>query len=168
MQQPRRGRTRRSREEKVAWRGGLRRDKVVRPVAQEASAEVMVAGVDCGRKKKKLQRREKGWKEKRESRDGWLVVSWSLCWLLVVQLVAALVGSWNGGEREREGEKKLQKPGVERLVFGQFWTRFSPPSDPNIHLYLQAREEGNLVYTKEKFQPLIHLGRIPTVGSKQA
>eukprot|EP00258_Populus_trichocarpa_P031979 XP_024447998.1 uncharacterized protein LOC112325536 [Populus trichocarpa] len=101
MQQPRRGRTRRSREEKVAWRGGLRRDKVVRPVAQEASAEVMVAGVGCGRKKKKLQRREKGWKEKRESRDGCLV------------LVAALVGSWNGGEREREGEKKLQKPGVE-------------------------------------------------------
>jgi hypothetical protein len=27
---------------------------VVRPVAQEASAEVMVAGVSCGRKKKKL------------------------------------------------------------------------------------------------------------------
>jgi hypothetical protein len=26
----------------------------------------MVAGVGCGRKKKKLQRREKGWKEKRE------------------------------------------------------------------------------------------------------
>jgi len=41
-----------------------------------------------------------------------------------------LVGSWN--DEEREGEKKLQKPGVERLVFG----RFSPPSDPNIHLYL--------------------------------
>jgi len=35
-------------------------------VAQEASAEVMVVGVGCGRKKKKLQRREKGWKEKRE------------------------------------------------------------------------------------------------------
>jgi hypothetical protein len=29
-------------------------------VAQEASAEVTVAGVSCGRKKKKLQRREKG------------------------------------------------------------------------------------------------------------
>jgi hypothetical protein len=41
---------------------------VVRPVSQEASAEVMVAGVGCGRKKKKLQRREKGWKEKREGR----------------------------------------------------------------------------------------------------
>jgi hypothetical protein len=33
---------------------------------QEASTEVMVAGVGCGRKKKRLQRREKGWKEKRE------------------------------------------------------------------------------------------------------
>ena len=35
-------------------------------MAQGASAEVMVARVSCGRKKKKLQRREKGWKEKRE------------------------------------------------------------------------------------------------------
>ena len=66
MQQPRRGRKRQSREEEVAWRWGLDRDKVVRPMAQGASAEVMVAGVGCGRKKKKLQRREKGWKEKRE------------------------------------------------------------------------------------------------------
>jgi hypothetical protein len=60
MQQPRRGRKRQSREEEVAWRWGLDRDKVVRSVAQGASAEVMVAGVGCGRKKKKLQRREKG------------------------------------------------------------------------------------------------------------
>jgi hypothetical protein len=36
------------------------------PVAQEASAEVTVAGVGCVRKKKRLQRREKSWKEKRE------------------------------------------------------------------------------------------------------
>jgi hypothetical protein len=36
------------------------------PVAQKASAVVTVAGVGCGRKKKKLQRREKSWKEKRE------------------------------------------------------------------------------------------------------
>jgi hypothetical protein len=36
------------------------------PVAQEASAEVTVAGVSCGRKKKRLQRREKSWMEKRE------------------------------------------------------------------------------------------------------
>jgi len=35
-------------------------------VAQEASAEVMVARVGYERKKKKLQMREKGWKEKRE------------------------------------------------------------------------------------------------------
>jgi len=66
MQQPRRGRKRQSREEEVTSRGGLGRDEVVRPMAQGASAEVMVAGVGCGRKKKKLQRREKGWKEKRE------------------------------------------------------------------------------------------------------
>ena len=35
-------------------------------MAQGASAEVMVARFDCARKKKKLQRREKSWKEKRE------------------------------------------------------------------------------------------------------
>jgi hypothetical protein len=46
--------------------------------------EVLVAGVGCGRKKKKLQRREKGWKEKRESRGGCLVVGWWLCWFPVV------------------------------------------------------------------------------------
>ena len=44
MQQPRRGRKRQSKEEEVAWRGGLGRDEVVRPVAREATAEVMVAG----------------------------------------------------------------------------------------------------------------------------
>ena len=66
MQRPQRRRRRQRREEEVAWRGGLGRDEVIRPVAQGASAEVMVAGVGCGRKKKTLQRREKSWKEKRE------------------------------------------------------------------------------------------------------
>jgi hypothetical protein len=79
-------------------------------VAQEASAEVTVAGVGCERKKKKLQRREKGWKEKRErvavaawwpfsGCDGFLWWSWCSgkewwkkwwkkwwqCWLLVAE-----------------------------------------------------------------------------------
>ena len=35
-------------------------------MAQGASAEVKVARFGCARKKKKLQRREKSWKEKRE------------------------------------------------------------------------------------------------------
>jgi len=48
-------------------------------VAQKASAKVMVAAVGCEREKKKLQRREKGWQEKRESRGGSLVVGWWLC-----------------------------------------------------------------------------------------
>ena len=43
-------------------------------------------------------------------------------------------GGWNG--KEREGEKKLQKRGAEGLVFGRLWTRFSPLSDPEIHIYL--------------------------------
>jgi hypothetical protein len=36
---------------------------------------------------------------------------------VVEKLVVALVGGWNGGERE--GEKKLQKRGAEGLVFGR-------------------------------------------------
>jgi len=60
MQRPRRRRRRQHSEEKVAWLRGLGRVEDVGPVAQEASTEVMVAGVGCGRKKKKLQRREKG------------------------------------------------------------------------------------------------------------
>jgi hypothetical protein len=121
MQRPRRRRRRQRSEEKVAWLGGLEHVEDVWPMAQEASAEVTVAGVGCGRKKKKLQRREKGWKEKRESRDGSLVVSWGLCWLPVVEkLVVALIGGWNGGERE--GEKKLQKRGRE----AGFWPTLDP------------------------------------------
>ena len=54
MQQPRRGRKRQSKEEEVAWRGGLGHDEVVRPVAREATTEVMVAGVGHGKKKKRL------------------------------------------------------------------------------------------------------------------
>jgi hypothetical protein len=64
----------------------------------------------CRGERKARRRREKGWKEKRESRDGSLVVSWGLCWLPVVELVVeklvmAPIGGWNGGKRE--GKKKL-------------------------------------------------------------
>jgi len=38
-----------------------------------------VAGVSCEREKKRLQRREKGWQEKRESRGGSLVVVLTAC-----------------------------------------------------------------------------------------
>ena len=92
-------------------------------MAQEALAEVVVAGVGCGRKKKRLQRREKGWKEKRKSCGGSLVVGWWLCWLPVVELVVALVGGWNGGERE--GEKKLQKRGQRGWFLADFGPDFS-------------------------------------------
>jgi len=67
MERPRRGSKRQSREKEVAWRGGLGRDEVVRPVAQEASIEVMVAGGGCGRKKKKVaEERERLEREERE------------------------------------------------------------------------------------------------------
>jgi hypothetical protein len=64
-----------------------------------------MAEAGCGRKKKRLQRREKGWKEKRESRGGSLVVGWWLCWLAVVEMVVALAGGWN--DREREGRRNV-------------------------------------------------------------
>jgi len=67
MQQPRRGRKRQSWEEEVAWRGGLGRDEVVRPVAQGASAEVIVAG---GRRKSCREERKAG--RRRERRSRWL------------------------------------------------------------------------------------------------
>jgi hypothetical protein len=66
MQRPRRG-SKRQREKEVAWREGLEGDEVVRPVAQEVSAEVMVAGVGYGRKKKKvIKERERLEGEERE------------------------------------------------------------------------------------------------------
>jgi len=53
-----------------------------------------VAGVGCERKKKKLSRREKGWKEKRESRSGCLVVMLVSCGVARAEgLMVALVGS---------------------------------------------------------------------------
>ena len=84
--------------------------------------------------------------------------------LAVTVVVVALVGGWNGGERE--GDKKNCRNGAERLVFGRLWTQFSPPSGNQIRLYLYKVEEGNLFYTGVKFKQLIGLVRIPTVGSK--
>jgi hypothetical protein len=89
-------------EEEVVWRGGIECDEVVRPVAQEATAEVMVVEVGYGRKKKMLQRREKGWKEKKERVK---VATWWLCWLLVVELVfgvGMVVAEGHGGERGKK------------------------------------------------------------------
>ena len=92
--------------------------------------------------------------------------------LPVVELVVALVGGWN--DREREGRertrcrKEKEKNRGVWLVFCQIWTRFYPPSGHQIRLYLQAVEEGNLVYIGVKFHPFIQLVRISTVGSKQA
>ena len=49
-----------NKEEKVVRHGGYGCDEDVWLVAQEASTEVMVAKVGYERKKKRLQRREKG------------------------------------------------------------------------------------------------------------
>ena len=80
---------------------------------------------------------------------------WSWWWLLLVTRTTR-------GERER---KKLKKWGIE----ANFWLTLdpiSPNSGHEIHLYLLAGEEGNLVYIAEKLQLLIWLERIPIVGSK--
>jgi hypothetical protein len=97
MQQPQR------REEEVPWRGGLGRDEVVRPVAQEASAEMTVAEVDCGRKKRWLFQ---AWEW---PSCGWASYLWWRNWLGLWLVVGTV-------EREREGEKKLQKRG-KKAVF---------------------------------------------------
>jgi hypothetical protein len=51
----------------------------------------------------------------------------------VVELVVSLVGGWSG--KEREGEKKLQKRGVEGLVLADFEPDFFSYSG-QIHPYL--------------------------------
>ena len=61
-------------------------------VAQETSTEVTVAGVGCEREKKRLQRREKGWQEKREPR-----------WQLGGRLVVVLASCGGDGGRGRNG-----------------------------------------------------------------
>jgi len=91
MQRPQR-RRRQRREEKVAWLRGLGRAEDVWTVAQETSTEVTVAGVGCEREKKRLQRREKGWQEKREPR-----------WQLGGRLVVVLASCGGDGGRGRNG-----------------------------------------------------------------
>jgi len=70
-------------------------------VAQEAAAEVTVAGVGSEKKKKTLQRREKGWKEKRESLGGQLVVVLASCGGAGVR-VGMVVAEGHGGERGKK------------------------------------------------------------------
>jgi hypothetical protein len=111
MQRPQR-RRRQRREEKVAWLRGLGRAEDVWTVAQETSTEVMVAGVGCEREKKRLQRREKGWQEKRESRGGNLVVDWWLCWLPAVEMVVgvgmvAVLATCGGGRKKKMQKKRI-------------------------------------------------------------
>ena len=81
---------------RTTWSGGgLVEDDGVLPLVA-----AMEASVGYGREKKRLQRREKGWKEKRERVA---VAAWWLCWLPVVELVfevGMVVAEGHGGERE--------------------------------------------------------------------
>jgi hypothetical protein len=75
--------------------------------------------------------------ERREKGSQWLsVVGWCLpvVELIVGRLVMRVVVA-ETAERER-GREKYCKNRAERLVFSDFWTRFSPPSGHQLHLYL--------------------------------
>ena len=103
MQRPQR------REEEVPQRGGFGRDGVVRPVAQEASAEMTVAEVDCGRKKRWLFQ---AWEW---PSCGWASYLWWRNWLGLWLVV---------GTVERERERKNCKNRAERLFFYDFEPNF--------------------------------------------
>jgi hypothetical protein len=68
-----------------------------------------------------------------------------VCWcrrkVYVVELMVGrpvmvvVVAKGHGGERKKREDCAEKKPGT-RLVFSDFWTRISPPSGHQIHLYL--------------------------------
>jgi hypothetical protein len=113
MQQPRRGSNRESKEKEVAWRGGLGCDEVVRPMAQEASTEVMVVGVGCGRKKKKVT--EERERLEREEREKVTVAALPLVRSEVDGNDGGKAGCGGGGRWQRKQKKKKKTGGaVER------------------------------------------------------
>ena len=94
--------------------------------------------------------------------------SWYLWWCIVwvcwySRRRRQLWKRWREPQKA-DGERRKMETG-ERLVFCDFWTRFSPPQVINA-VSIYRREEGNIIYIGVKFQPLIQLVRIPTVGSK--
>jgi hypothetical protein len=91
--------------------------EVVRVCGHTGGEDNVLAGGcnDGGRcrlwEEEEKQKREKGWKEKRERVA---VATWWLCWLLVVELVfrvGMVVDEGHSGERGRGKRGKLQKPG---------------------------------------------------------
>jgi hypothetical protein len=84
-----------------------------------------------------------------QEREGVAVAAWWLCRLPMVELVfvavyrlgllvfsseKAVVERWRELQKA-DGERRKMKTGG-RLVFCDFWTRISPPSGHEIHLYL--------------------------------
>ena len=119
MERPRRGSKRQSREKEVAWRGGLGRDEVVRPMAQEVSTEVMVAGVGCGRKKKKVT-------EERETLEGEEREKVTVAALPLVRSGVdgndgGKAGCGGGGRWQRKQKKKKKTGGLQRGERNRRW-----------------------------------------------
>jgi len=86
----------------------------------------MVAGVGCGRKKKKLQRREKGWKEKREGRGSCAYRRWGFGFVVRLRRLllveeegfCGVFKGWrsSGGEREKR-ERWLEEKNMGEAAF---------------------------------------------------
>jgi len=86
----------------------------------------------------------------------------------LVRVVVAVVGCGMAeSERGRERQRRWQKPG-KGWFFCLLWTRFPPPLRPwNPSLFIGGGREQSCLHW-EKLQPLIQLGRTPTVGSNKA
>ena len=77
-------------------------------------------------------------------------------------------GGWRPRLREKEERTRCRKK-LERKkagFFSDFWTQFSPPYRTWSLLLFIGWKKVILSSQENKFQPLICLGRIPTVGSK--
>jgi len=125
------------------------------------------------RKKKKICRGEKAKRKKKSESCGrycWTEVFkwWLMVEMVVVRPVMRVVGGWRGSD-ERDKELRVVSARGGKLGRGWFFTYFGPN-----FLHAQAMK-STLIYkrlkrvilsTRKKFQPLIQLGTIPTVGSK--
>jgi hypothetical protein len=70
---------------------------------------------------------------------------------------------------EREGRNVgWKRKQMSKLIFGNFWTPFSPCSGHEMHPYLKEVEEGYFFFNGAKLWPLVWSESIPTVGTKCA
>jgi hypothetical protein len=134
---------------------------VVKPVV---AAEVSGRGSRRRRKREGMQRGER-------NRRWLLVVGWWLCWLPVVELMVGrpvmrvVVAEGHGGERGRGKRKIAETRKMAGCLAGLGPDFLLSHAMKSISIY--RRWNRAILSTQGKiFQPLIRLGRIPTIGSK--